>query len=829
MVSRLALCKPTMPKPPDLKSVRHQLAVALTKLDQLRRENAELRRELGLGQHAESTVAAEFTDRDEKRPGSTLSTTEKVALFRKLFRGRTDIFPLRWENKAGKSGYAPACGNEWRAGICEKPRVKCSDCPHQMFLPVTDQVIFDHLAGRHIAGVYPLLADDSCHFLAVDFDDADWRADAIAFCDSCDEFGIAAHIEISRSGKGAHVWIFFTSAIAASLARQLGTALITHTCAQARLLKLTSYDRLFPSQDTLPKGGFGNLIALPLQKKPRDQNCSVFVDRKLRSHPDQWGYLAGADRVAPGHAAEVVGRIGKDGNLLDVAFIADEDEREPWRSKPKSAVELPAPLPKSLTITLANQLYFEKAELPNALSNRLIRLAAFQNPEFYAAQSMRMPIWNKPRVIGCAENFAQHIALPRGCLDDVLDLLRANGIKPVLRDERTGGESIVAVFSGVLREEQKIAVSALLKNDIGILCAPTAFGKTVTAAAIIAKRGINTLVLVHRTELLNQWQERLRSFLELDEQGIGALGGGKRKPSGKIDVAVMQSLVRKGEVKELVETYGQVIVDECHHVSALSFEQILRRVKARYVLGLTATPIRRDGHHPIVTMQCGSIRHQVARSEQIQPSLEVLPRVIAASAAVATDQIQALFAGISEDDMRNKIIVADVTAAYKAGRHVMVMSERTEHVERLAGLLRADMPNLFVLHGRMGKRQRQETLERLNGLRDDEPRALLATGKLIGEGFDHARLDTMVLAMPISWKGTLQQYAGRLHRQHEMKTSVMIYDYVDAAHSQLVRMWEKRKRGYRAMGYEIRSTDRPQLDWIGRELTIAPKIGPTPE
>jgi superfamily II DNA or RNA helicase len=698
-----------------------------------------------------------------------------------------------------------------------------------MFLPVTDQVIFDHLSGRHTAGVYPLLGDDSCHFLAVDFDEAEWRADVIAFCESCDEFGVAAHIEISRSGKGAHVWIFFTSAIIASLARQLGTALITHTCAQARQLKLTSYDRLFPSQDTLPKGGFGNLIALPLQKKPRDEDCSIFVDRKLRPQADQWGYLAGADRVAPEHAAEVVGRIGKGGNLLDVAFIADEDEREPWRSKPRPAIELPAPLPKSLTITLANQLYFEKAELPNALSNRLIRIAAFQNPEFYAAQSMRMPIWNKPRVIACAENFAQHIALPRGCLDDVLDVLRANGIKPILRDERVSGESIAAVFSGVLREEQKIAVSALLKNDIGILCAPTAFGKTVAAAAIIAKRGVNTLVLVHRTELLNQWQERLRSFLDLDDSGIGVIGGGKRKPTGKIDVAVMQSLVRKGEVKELVETYGQVIVDECHHVSALSFEQILKRVKARYVLGLTATPIRRDGHHPIVTMQCGPIRHQVAHSDQIRPSLEVLPRVIAASAVAATDQIQALFAVISEDDMRNKIIVADVTAAYKAGRHVMVMSERTKHVERLAGLLCADMPHLFVLHGRMGKRQRQETIERLNGLRDDEPRVLLATGKLIGEGFDHALLDTMVLAMPISWKGTLQQYAGRLHRQHEMKTSIMIYDYVDAAHPQLVRMWEKRKRGYRAMGYEIRSADRPQLDWIGRELTIALKTGPSPE
>jgi len=808
--------------PPEESSTRRQLAAALIELDQLRRENASLRAQLAAKDFEPKAISEPSTPpATTSLPSSTLSSHEKVAVFRELFKGRTDVFPIRWENKAGKSGYSPACGNEWRPGVCEKPRIKCSDCPNQQFLPVTDKVLFDHLAGTHTAGVYPLLPGDLCHFLAVDFDDADWRADALAFRHACEEFEVPAHIEISRSGNGAHVWIFFATAITASLARQLGTALITHTSAQARQLKLSSYDRLFPSQDTLPRGGFGNLIALPLQKKPRETGNSVFVDRNLQPYVDQWSYLASVQRLAADQVESVVQCIGKGGNVLDIAFISDEDEQEPWRGRPSLPEKLPQPLPKSVTLTLANGLYLSKTELPNPLLNRLVRLAAFQNPEFYSAQAMRMPVWNKPRVIGCAENFAHHIALPRGCLDDVLSLLRCNRIKPILQDERSAGEQISVSFSGTLRDEQQIAVSELLQHDFGILCAPTAFGKTVTAAEIIARRGVSTLILVHRTELLNQWLERLRAFLDLDQKMLGAIGGGKQKATGKIDVAVMQSLVRKGVVNELVEKYGQVIVDECHHVSAVSFEQILKRVKARFVVGLTATPVRRDGHHPIVTMQCGPIRHYASTTQDNQPRLEVLPRFVPSSNLPEPEQIQALFRQIAEDDTRNRMIVEDATAAYGAGRHLVIMSERTEHVERLAELLRPTVPNLVVLHGRMVKRQRRDEIERLNALPDQEPRLLLATGKLIGEGFDHARLDTLLLAMPISWKGTLQQYAGRLHRQHALKNSVQIYDYVDASYAQLMRMWERRKRGYRAMGYAIVSTADGQGSLPGFEPATA--------
>jgi superfamily II DNA or RNA helicase len=795
------------------------LAQALAELTQLRRDNEQLRDELRKSKGSPSNHGVSTASPAQDQPVVALSPNQKVAIFRRLFRGRVDIYPLRWENKAGKSGYSPACHNEWRAGVCEKPRIKCSDCPNQMFLAVDDKLIVDHLSGRCTAGVYPLLPDDTCHFLAADFDDAEWRADVTAFAATCDAASVPVHIEISRSGKGAHAWLFFSQSTAAAQARSLGAALISQTCARTRQLKLSSYDRFFPSQDTLPKGGFGNLIALPLQKWPRQLDLSVFVDRSLVPYADQWAYLMSAKRVAPADVAKALDLCGSRTNPLDVSFYADIDADEPWR-RVSPSLQLPAPLPKTLTITLADQVYFEKAELPNALVNRLVRLAAFQNPAFYAAQAMRMSVWDKPRVIGCAENFEKHIGIPRGCLDDALNLLAANCIKATLHDERTTGVPLSISFHGALRPEQESAAAAMLAHDSGVLCAPTAFGKTVTAAAIIARRSVSTLILVHRTELLVQWYERLRSLLNLRTDEIGLIGGGKHKATGKIDVAVMQSLVRKAKVKELIEPYGQVIVDECHHVSAVSFEKLLKQVSARFVLGLTATPARRDGHDPIVTMQCGPIRHRARSTVAEQAVLQVVPRYLAMNPPAGAEQIQILFNQLSVDTHRNRLIAQDVIESYNRGRHNVVLTERTEHVELLAEIIRNATPNLFVLHGRMGKRQRREVLDRLQELTDDAPRVLLATGKLLGEGFDHARLDTLILAMPISWKGTLQQYAGRLHREHAHKDSILIYDYVDAVHPQLLRMWEKRKRGYRAMGYDIREPESGQADWLYTSNTM---------
>ena len=738
---------------------------------------------------------------------SRLSTTAKVALFRRLFRGRTDVYPVRWEGKtSGKSGYAPACANEWRPGVCDKPRIKCGDCSNRLLIPLSDAAIYDHLAGKHTVGVYPLLEDDTCYFLAADFDEAEWRDDARAFMQSCEELGVPAALEVSRSGKGAHAWVFFASRVSARDARRLGTAIISHTCSRTRQLKLESYDRLFPNQDTMPKGGFGNLIALPLQKWPREYGFSVFVDAELRPCPDQWALLASILPMAAHDIEPTILRATGGTHPLDVTFIDDEDLATPWRRESTSAKKLAGPMPKSLTVTLANLIYFEKAQLPQALANRLIRLAAFQNPEFYKAQAMRMSVWDKPRVIGNAENYPQHIALPRGCFDAALDLLRENGIACDLRDERFGGEPIDASFVGTLRLDQEAAVAGMLHHDTGVLCAPTAFGKTVTAAAMIARRGVNTLVLVHRTELLKQWQERLQAFLGVGKGVIGTIGGGKAKPTGKIDIAVMQSVSRQGKVNPLVENYGQVIVDECHHVGAVSIDAILKRTKAKYVLGLTATPIRRDGQQPIIFMQCGPIRYTAAKPAGAPHDLEVLPRSRFTRIDLPTDaRIQDVFRHLAKDQARSQAIAAEVKTSYDRGRKVLVLTERTEHLDALQACLDDLTPAPFVLHGRMSKKQRSALVAELDALPPDVPRILLATGKLVGEGFDHPPLDTLVLAMPVSWKGTLQQYAGRLHREHASKTNVRIIDFVDTGHPALLRMWDKRRRGYRAMGYRVGS------------------------
>lgn len=788
-----------------MRTFDQQLANKVQECAQLHTENARL---IALLEKHGILHSAELPTPEPPAPPArsnlNLSTEEKIALFRRLFRGRSDAYPVRWVNKDGtRSGYSPACGNEWKIGLCDKKRVKCSECGNRLLLPLDDRVIYDHLAGEHVVGVYPLLTDDTCHFLAVDFDEADWRDDVKAFVVSCRELGVPAAIEISRSGAGAHVWIFFTSAVPARDARRLGSAIISHTCTRTRQLKLESYDRLFPNQDNLPKGGFGNLIALPLQKEAREKGFSIFVDETLQPHPDQWAFLASAYPLSLTELESAIQNATGGGHPLDVSFITEEDEREPWKRQalPK---KIAGPLPDKLTAVLANQIYFEKNQLPQSLMNRLIRLAAFQNPEFYKAQAMRFPIWDKPRIIGCAENYPQHIALPRGCLDAVTKLLDESDIGFELADERFSGEPLSLQFTGQLRPDQEKAVKAMMAHDTGVLCAPTAFGKTVTAAALIARRGVNTLILVHRTELLKQWQERLRTFLNLEKGELGTIGAGKRKPSGKIDIAVMQSLTRKGEISDLVEQYGHIVVDECHHISAVSFDGLLRRAKARYVLGLTATPIRRDGQHPIIFMLCGPIRHEASQPEGAPRSLMVIPRLLAVPlSSKPVMGIQDIFRQLANSVERSQRIVEDVLQAYRAGRSILVLTERTEHLDKLEKTLSGQIENLFALHGRMPRKPRTILLEALEALPSDAPRVLLATGRLIGEGFDHPPLDTLMLAMPVSWKGTLQQYAGRLHREHASKSDVLIYDYVDTGTPALERMWEKRQRGYRAMGYQI--------------------------
>jgi superfamily II DNA or RNA helicase len=746
---------------------------------------------------------------------------DDMALLASLFRGREDVFPKRWEGRDGKCGYSPACQNEWVRGVCDKPRTKCSECLHRKFVPLTEEILHRHLKGQMTIGVYPLLKDETCYFLAVDFDKKEWMDDVSAFASTCQKRDLTCAVERSRSGKGAHVWFFFEQPISARLARRFGCALLTETMEQRHRVGLDSYDRLFPNQDTMPQGGFGNLIALPLQAGPARAGNSLFVNTDFVPYPDQWAFLRSLKRLSEAEVRAIEEDAAKRGRILGVRMsVDDEAGDQPWMLPPSRRMKAPVicgTVPPEIRAVLSNLLYLGKPDLPSGLINQLIRLAAFQNPDFYQAQAMRLSTFGKPRIISCAEEFPKHIALPRGCMEEVTALIHGLGSAIVLEDKRAAGRALQVSFHGTLTEEQEQAVTALLRSDTGVLSAPTAFGKTVVGARLIAERQVNTLVLVHRKQLLDQWRASLSAFLGVDEQSVGQIGGGKNRPTGLTDVAMLQSLQRKGVVADIMADYGQVIVDECHHVSAFTFEQVLRRANAKYVLGLTATPTRKDGHHPIVFMQCGPIRYALSDQQMARSRLfehKVITRETATTLGVPEQQakIHDVYWAIQRDSRRTDLIIADAREAVRAGRCPVILTERREHLEMLSQRLN-DLAGLrFVLHGGMGEKQRRETLRKLFEIPDGQPRVLLATGKYLGEGFDDARLDTLFLTMPISWRGILQQYAGRLHRAHQAKKEVVIYDYVDMQIPMAVRMFERRKKGYAAIGYTVADALQPSLD-----------------
>lgn len=747
---------------------------------------------------------------------------EKIGLFRSLFRGRDDVYPVRFESRrTGRSGYQPACGNEWVPGVCRKPKIKCSVCPNQRFLSVTDEVIVRHLQGdvqdgkEFVAGVYPMLLDETCFFLAIDFDKEGWRDDVAEVMETCRRLGVPAALERSRSGKGGHVWLFHEEAVPAALARQLGAHILTETMERRPDLGLHSYDRFFPNQDTLPKGGLGNLIALPLQRGPREQGNSVFLDDELEPVDDQWKLLADVKQTGQAQMEAIVRGAVKTGRVVGVAYPDGNEEKSvPWNLRPSRRLKEPplaGPLPESVDLVLGDGIYVARDGVPPGLHNRLLRLAAFQNPEFYKAQAMRLPTHGKPRIIACAEEYPDHLWLPRGCLDDLKALLSGLKIRSSVNDARNAGENLPVTFSGDLRPEQQSAVDALAAHDTGVLAAATAFGKTVIAAKLIAVRGVNTLVIVHRQQLMEQWVSRLSTFLDIAEADIGRIGGGRRRPKGRVDVALIQSLVRKGVVDDRVGDYGHVIVDECHHLPAVSFEQVARRAKAKYVLGLSATVARKDGHHPIIAMQCGPVRYRVDAKDQaeLRPFRHtvVVRSTSFRSREVLDDDQRVQFMrfcdAIIQDEARNQMIVGDVWRAVEEGRSPLVLTERTDHLDLLEELLSDAVRHLIVLKGGMGKKKLAREAAALESIPEDESRIILATGKFIGEGFDDARLDTLFLTMPVSWKGTIAQYAGRLHRLHHAKREVRVVDYADLNEPMLARMFDRRCKGYEAVGYTI--------------------------
>lgn len=793
----------------------------LQRISELEVENRQLKKLLGI----------EVKENIKIEQPLRLSLQEKVELFRELFKGREDVFARRWFSKtSGKAGYQPVCAREWNPQFCNKKKFKCSECPNRELAPLTYDDIYNHLAGRDIdgrdvIGVYAILKDNRCCFLCADFDDKNcahgYRDDVLSFVEVCQEWDIACSIEISRSGNGAHVWIFFEESILAAKARKLGFAILTEAIKRNGRVSFESYDRIIPNQDVLPEGGFGNLIALPLQGQARKNGCSVFVGEDFIPFIDQWEYLDKVKKLSEKFVDDIL-KCHQDSVLID---LAKTSEAKPW--------ELPEPtLIKSedftskVTVTRANMLYIPQTCMAAKTLSYLRRMASFKNPEFYSRQAMRLPTYSLPRIISCADVTDEYLVLPRGCEESLIGLLKEKNVSYDLVDETNGGTAISVEFNGVLREEQSIALDSLLKENIGVLSATTAFGKTVTAAALIAARKANTLVLVHTKALLDQWKKSLEEFLSIDyipkdttrKRGrkkvfspIGCLCSTENTLHGIIDIAIIQSCVSEGEVKSFVRNYGMVIVDECHHVSAFSFEKVLKHCNARYVYGLTATPIRKDGHQPIIFMECGPIRYMADAKAQIsRQSFDrlLVPRFT--NFSLLTDD-KSSFAQICQelasDDMRNKLIVQDVVNALKEGRSPIVLTGLTAHVNKLAETLRPLCRNVITLVGSEISKEKRTKQTLIQNIPSTEPLVIVATGKYVGEGFDCPRLDTLFLALPISWKGIVAQYAGRLHREYAGKREVQIYDYVDIRVPLCDIMYRKRLKGYADIGYRIRTNE----------------------
>jgi hypothetical protein len=831
----------------DYKELLEKYNLLLDENSRLMKENDRLKVQLGISKciPSENRIAESTTDKNmlEDEPHDTTAfshvnnkseSISKIKLFMSLFKGRDDVYAQKWENKKkATSGYSPVCLNQWQVGLCGKPKTPCSKCANQLYAALDEHVIENHLRGSIVAGIYPMLIDETCHFLAMDFDEGCWQDDVSTVREVCTELDIPVAVERSQSGNGAHLWFFFENQLSAALARKFGAAILTYSMNRRHQIHFKSYDRLFPSQDTMPKGGFGNLIALPFQKSVRKNNNSEFINESLESYSDQWAFLSSIQKISEHRLENLIQELCH-GHELGVLKIDEEDPQKPWETQPISRLKK-SDFPKQIDIVKANMLFIPKSNISQRALNRLKRLASFKNPMFYKQQAMRLSTYGHPRIISCADETTDYLCLPRGCEIDLVTELEQYGIDVHFIDKTHWGKRIDVEFNGHLRDEQPLALEQLLHHDTGILSGTTAFGKTVVAIKLIAERKVNTLILVDRISLLKQWRERLSDFLIINEtlsditinadkkrgrkkktNVIGQLGAGKKALSGIVDIAVMQSLSRKGEVKNCVQDYGMVIADECHHASAFSYESILKTTNAKYIYGLTATPTRKDGHHPILFMHCGPIRYRDNAKKQAKKrpfEHYIIPRFTSLRISLNRDEkdvsIQELYSDIVDNDTRNQQIVDDVLHCYKRCRYCIILTLRTAHVELLAKKLREEVPDVVMLMGGLGSKTTREVFKRIKDTPADKNLILVATGAFIGEGFDEPRLDTLFLAMPISWKGTLQQYAGRLHRLFMGKKEVQIYDYVDIHVRMLERMYQKRLTGYASMGYKAKSEDIP--------------------
>lgn len=756
-----------------------------------------------------------------------ITATEKIDLFLKLFRCRDDVYPKLWENKSkGTKGYSPACGNEWVRGVCGKPRVKCSDCQGQSFLKLDEVAVEAHLRGTATVGTYAISTDDNCVFLACDFDGDGWQDDVRTYRNVAKSLGVDVAVERSRSGAGAHAWVFFQSPVPARLARLLGTVILSRCSEYRPNMGLESFDRFFPNQDYLPKGGFGNLIALPLQKLPREQGNTSFLDEDLNVIPDQWSYLAQVKRLSLEEFRSLVSaylpskpQTKTEDGFDDISWTTDQNVLEVSDDSKNDGIA--GLLNGPFELSLDSQLHIPLENLPGKIVTRLKRSASFANPEFYRRQRMRMQTYPEPRFIFSGEIRPDEITLPRGTVDSVAKILTEAGAQVVIRDERLSRKRIKATFKGELTADQARSVKVIKSHDCGVLVAPPGAGKTVMGCALIAERKVSTLILVHRQTLLEQWKERLVEFLDIDKKDIGAFGGTRKKRTGRIDIGMLQSIAKTQEMEEIAGSYSQIIIDECHHIPAASFESVMKQIPARYIVGLTATPRRKDGLEKILYQQCGPIRHEMYSADEGKLSKTVCIRETGFRTPVELGDhppYHLLIESLVSDERRNAFIATDVVSALRSSRFPLLISDRKEHMEQLERLIKEqasndDLSNLKTIRmdGNLSAKQRRVALEEVGRSREaGEPTLIIATASLIGEGFDLSELDTLILSMPLSFEGRMIQYAGRLHRLSDGKSDVLIYDYLDSANAMLLKMYRNRLRAYRKMGYIIQQVQREQ-------------------
>lgn len=764
-----------------------KLKAAREEAAQLRDENERLRRLLGLDQLANEPPSHKGRGEGTLFPaGDPLPSvdrhsplSEKIKLMSKLFRGREDVFALRWENaRTGKAGYSPATVDPWRKQT------------RKSYIPLSDEVIEAHLLGTQSIGIYPLLEDHTCRFLASDFDGDRWILDALPFLQACQALGIPASIERSRSGQGGHIWIFFSEAVKAASARRLGTFLIREAMVLRGEMDLSSYDRLFPSQDFLPKKGFGNLISLPLQGSCREMGNAEFLDPiSLQSWADQWEFLSNVGRMSAEGLEEI---------LAALPDIPVGSKAADWRST--SGKEDP-PAPSPIHCSLGAMISVPKSGIPPWLMAQLKHLASLHNPKFYEQERLRLSTFRTPRFIRCYEEDLDHLYLPRGTLEDLRQLARKASTRLKVVNRRTVPERRHFSFLGNLTSKQRDAVKSVLAHDQGVLVASPGTGKTVMGCAVIADRGLPTIVLVHRKPLLDQWRAQLIGLLGLTEEEVGLIGGGKFKQTGIVDVAMIQSL-KNVELEQFFMSYGHVVIDECHHIPAVSFEAVLKRAPLRYFLGLTATPYRRDRLEELIRMQCGPVRHDMGSSSDDKFSLDLHLRPTGFSFEARDERsIQEIFEALVPNAQRNRLIVRDVVEELESNRRCLVLTQRRDHVEILAELLKGEGKDPIKLDGSLNKKSREEVFDRLGSVLPDAQLLLVATGQYIGEGFDCPPLETLFLAFPVSFKGRVVQYVGRVMRSWEGKRRVAVYDYADLNVPVLRAMHLRRLKTYKSLGF----------------------------